>query len=159
MTRSDRLLPLLANSSDPDNPSPETIEEIVDRVLRVAVVGMSRDPTKPARRVPSYMAAKGHEVIPVNPYADRILGQKAYDRLEDIAEPLDMVLVFRPSEDAGAIVAAAAARPERPVIWLQEGIRADAEVEKARAEGIEVVQDFCYYKAHRALNEMSARSR
>lgn len=159
MTRSDRLLPILANSSDPDNPSPETVEEIVDRVLRVAVVGMSRDPTKAARRVPSYMAAKGHEVIPVNPYADRILGREAYDRLEDIEEPLDMVLVFRPSEAARAIVRSAAARPERPVIWLQEGIRADEEVQTAREAGIQVVQDLCYYKAHRALNENSVRSR
>jgi len=159
MPRSDRLLPILANSSDSDNPSPETIEEIVDRVLRVAVVGMSRDPTKPARRVPSYMAAKGHEVIPVNPHADRILGREAYDRLEDIEEPLDMVLIFRPSEVAGPFLAAAAARPERPVVWLQEGIRADEEAARARAEGIQVVQDLCYYKAHRALNEMSARSR
>ncbi len=159
MTRTDRLLPLLAASSDPDNPSAAAVEEIVDRVLLVAVVGMSRDATKPARRVPSYMAAKGHEIIPVNPFAERILGKVAYDRLEDVDDSLDMVQVFRPSEDAGAIVTAAMQRPEQPVIWLQEGIRADAEAGEARSLGLQVVQDLCYYKCHRALNEASVGSR
>lgn len=117
----------------------------------MAVVGISRFPEKPARRVPAYLAAKGYEIVPVNPSADRILGRQAYARLDDVADPVDIVLIFRPSEQAGAFVRAAAARPERPAIWLSEGIRADAEIAAAREEGIMAVQDLCAYKAHRAL--------
>jgi predicted CoA-binding protein len=62
-----------------------------------------------------------------------------------------MVLVFRPSADAGAVVSDAARRPERPAIWLQEGIRADAEAAAARAAGQVVVQDLCAFKVHRAV--------
>ncbi|NIT86768.1 MAG: CoA-binding protein, partial [Gemmatimonadetes bacterium] len=70
----------------------------------VAVIGLSRSPEKAARRVPSYLAAKGYDVIPVNPRADRLLGRAARDRLEEVDEPVDLVVVFRPSEAAGAFV-------------------------------------------------------
>jgi len=142
---------LLTESTDPDNPSPARIEALFHRLHRLAVVGLSRDPGKVARRVPSYLAAQGYEIIPVNPHADRVLGKQAAARLADVTDHLDMVLVFRPSADAGAIVTEAAARPGRPAIWLQEGIRADAEAALARADGRLVVQDLCTYKVHRAL--------
>jgi uncharacterized protein len=64
---------------------------------------------------------------------------------------VDMVVIFRPSDQAGPFVDEAAARPERPAIWLQEGIRADPEVAAARAAGITAVQDLCTYLVHRAL--------
>jgi predicted CoA-binding protein len=141
----------LAESSDPDNPPPEAMEEIFETVSRIAVVGLSRDPTKPARRVPSYLAAKGFEILPVNPHAERILGRASVSSLEHLEEPVDMVVVFRPSSEAAAVVEQAAAREERPVIWLQEGIRADDAVAVAREAGLTVVQDLCTYKVHRAL--------
>lgn len=144
------LLRVLDESSDRANPGAEEIRELLERARRIAVVGLSRSPEKPARRVPAYLAAKGYEIIPVNPNTDRILGQQAFARIEDVPGPLDIVLIFRPSAEAGAFVRAAAARPERPTIWLSEGIRADAEVSRARAEGITAVQDLCAYKAHRA---------
>lgn len=150
------LLPLrklLADSSDRDNPPPERIREVFAHLERIAVVGISRDPEKAARRVPSYLAAKGFEIIPVNPHADRILGRAAVASLEDVSDPLDMVLIFRPSDEAGEVLAAAARRPERPVVWLQEGIRADGPAAEARARGVVVVQDLCAFKAHRALSE------
>jgi hypothetical protein len=142
---------ILAESSDPRNPDAERIEALFQRLHRIAVVGLSRDPTKAARRVPSYLSAKGYEVIPVNPHAERIMGRQAVARLSDVDEHLDMVVVFRPSDEAGAIITEAAARPGRPAIWLQEGIRADAEAAAARAEGRLVVQDLCTYKVHRAI--------
>ncbi len=142
---------MLADSSDPFNPPAERIEALFRRLHRIAVVGLSRDPGKPARRVPSYLAAKGFEVIPVNPHAERILGRPAHATLADVDEPVDMVLIFRPSAEAGAFVRQAAARPEAPAIWLQEGIRADAEAAEAREAGLLVVQDLCSYKVHRAL--------
>ena len=142
---------LLAESSDDLNPSPERIEALFQRLHRIAVVGLSRDPAKAARRVPSYLAAKGYEIIPVNPRADRIMGKQAVSRLADVEDHLDLVVVFRPSAEAGAIITEAAARPGRPAIWLQEGIRSDEEAAAARAQGRLVVQDLCTYKVHRAI--------
>ena len=151
MYRLESLKRLLEASSDPHNPSAERLRRLFESVHRIAVVGLSRDPLKAARRVPSYLAAKGYEIIPVNPFADRILGRRAHAMLSEIDEAVDLVVVFRPSEEAGAVVEAAARRPERPGIWLQEGIRADDAARTARAEGSVVVQDLCTYKVHRAL--------
>ena len=142
----------LEESSDPDNPPAEELRALFERVRTVAVIGLSRSPAKAARRVPSYLAAKGYDVIPVNPRADRLLGRAARDRLEEVDEPVDLVVVFRPSEEAGAFVESAAARPERPAIWLQSGIRSDREAEAARAQGLLVVQDLCTFRVHRSLS-------
>lgn len=149
---------VLATSSDPGNPDPDTIYRIVRETLRFAVVGMSRDLSKPARRIPSYLAAKGGEVIPVNPNAERILGQVARDSLDEVAVPVDMVLVFRPSEEAGEVIRSAMVRPEGPVIWLQDGIRADEAAAEARALGRTVVQDLCIYEVHRAFGDTLRRA-
>ncbi len=146
-----RLEEILAESGDPQNPGPGRIREIMREVRTIAVVGISRSPEKPARRVPSYLAAKGYDVIPVNPNVGRILGKEARASLADVPEPVDMVLVFRPSEEAAGIAEAAMQRPEQPIIWLQEGIRADGAAARARAQGLTVVQDLCTYKVHQAL--------
>lgn len=146
-----QLQRILDESSDPANPGPEELKEIFETVRRIAVVGISRDPAKAARRVPSYLATKGYDVIPVNPFVDRILGREAKDTLMEVMEPVDMVLVFRPAEEAAQIADLALARAERPVIWLQEGIRADEVAARARAEGVRVVQDLCSYKVHKVL--------
>lgn len=143
---------LLDGSSDRDNPTAEALRDLFESVERIAVVGLSRFPEKPARRVPSYLAAKGYEIVPINPLADRLLGKRVYGTLAEVPGSLDMVVIFRPSAEAGEIVAQAAARPEGPAIWLQEGIRADATVAPARAVGLTVVQDLCTYRAHRALH-------
>jgi len=154
----DRLRRVLDVSGDPQNPPARRLKEVITSVSRVAVVGLSRDPAKAARRVPSYMATKGYDIIPVNPFADRILGKPARRHLDEVTEVVDMVLVFRPSTEAGAVLELAAARPERPVIWLQEGIRADSAAAKARADGLTIVQDLCFYQAHRALTEDQLRA-
>jgi hypothetical protein len=150
MTNLTALDILLQESSDPDNPDAAELLDIVRSARTIAVVGISRDPAKAARRVPSYLAAKGYDVLPVNPFATRILGRPAEKSLAGITEPVDMVVVFRPSEEAGTHLAEAAARPERPVVWLQQDIRADEEAAAARARGIRVVQDMCVYQVHRA---------
>lgn len=151
MSVSQELEHLRGRSSDPHNPSAIELTTIVENVRTIAVVGLSRDPTKAARRVPSYMAANGYNVIPVNPFADRILGKVARASLAEVEQPVDLVLVFRPSAGAGGVIDQAASRPERPVIWLQEGIRSDSEADVARAAGLHVIQDLCMYKVHRAV--------
>lgn len=148
---------VLSASSDPDNPDRDTIHRVVRDTLRIAVVGISRDPSKPARRIPSYLAAKGAEITPVNPHADRLLGRAAVDHLDDVDHPVDMVLVFRPSAEAGEVIRAAMKRPEKPHIWLQEGIRNDEAAAEARALGRIVVQDLCIYKVHRAFGDTLRR--
>jgi len=154
----DLLQAALNASSDPETPGPEEMHDIVRRTLRIAVVGISRDPSKAARRVPSYFASRGAEIVPVNPNAERILGREVHDSLDDVVEEVDMVLVFRPSEDAGDVIRQAIRRPEKPVIWLQEGIRNDEAAIEARAAGFTVVQDLCMYKVHRALGDTQRRS-
>jgi len=143
---------LLDDSSDPDNPRPEAISDLFERIRTIAVIGMSRDPAKAARRVPAYLATRGYEIIPVNPYGGRMLGRKVRASLDEVEDPVDMVVIFRPTGEAGRFVTQAARRPERPVIWLQEGIRADDEVRAARAGGLMVVQDLCAFRVHRALS-------
>ena len=158
MTDLRALQRVLEGSSDPENPDAEEIRRIVTSVRRVAVVGVSRDPVKASRRVPSYMAANGYDIVPVNPHAVRILGKRARADLSEVERAVDMVLLFRPSPTVGPYVRDAAGRPERPVVWLQEGIRNDEAARAARAEGVTVVQDLCFYKVHRSLR-LSIRAR
>jgi len=147
-----QLLARVRNESgDPDNPTATELRAILLSARTIAVVGLSRDPVKASRRVPLYLANKGYDIIPINPQASRVLGRPAHGTLEEVTEPVDMVLVFRPGAEAGLVVDRAAVRPERPVIWLQEGIRADEAAARARGAGIPVVQDLCIFKAHRAL--------
>jgi predicted CoA-binding protein len=149
--RDRELQRLLRASSDQDNPSPETLVTLMRDVQHIAVVGLSRHLEKAARRVPSYLAAKGYDVIPVNPNADRLLGRQSYPTLEAVEEPVDLVLVFRPSGEAPAVIESAIARPEAPAIWLQTGVRADEAARAARLAGRTVVQDLCIFRVHRAL--------
>lgn len=151
MENPERLAAVLRSSGDPENPKPDEMRELIRRVDTIAVVGMSRDPMKAARRVPSYLAAMGAQIIPINPLAGRMVGKPARKSLEDVAEPMDMVLIFRPSAQVAPFVRAAAARPEKPIIWLPEGVRDDEAAAEARAAGRTVVQNLCIYRVHRAL--------
>ena len=142
---------MLGTSSDTDNPSAEAIAQLLNDVQYIAVVGLSRNLEKEARRVPSYLAAKGYDVVPVNPHAERLLGRVSYSDLDSIPDAVDLVLIFRPSEEAGSFVEAAMARAEEPAIWLQTGIRSPVEVKVARRDGRVVVQDLCIFRVHRTL--------
>jgi predicted CoA-binding protein len=154
----DPLERVLSASGDPENPGASELSELMGKPLRIAVIGMSRFPEKPAMRVPAYLAAKGYDVVPVNPNAERVIGRQAYTSLAEVPGEVDLVLIFRPSDQAGAFVREALARPERPAIWLSEGIRADLEIAGARSEGVMAVQDLCAYKVHTALQDENALS-
>lgn len=143
---------ILAASSDAENPSAELLRDLFRNARRIAVIGFSRDPAKAARSVPSYLASQGYDVVPVNPNADLIMGRKAHASVSDVEDPLDLVVIFRPSDKAGPFVEEAARRPERPAIWLQDGIVAPREARAARDAGLVVVQDLCTYRVHMALD-------
>lgn len=124
----------------------------------VAVVGCSTTPGKDAHEVPKYLQEHGYRVIPVNPYADEVLGETAYDTVREVPDDphVDLVNVFRPSEEVSGIVDDALARREAvgdvDGIWCQIGIRDDDAAERARAAGVTVVQDRCLRVEHRRLS-------
>ncbi len=117
----------------------------------VAVVGCSTTPGKAAHDIPAYLQSMGYEVIPVNPHAEEVLGEKAYDSLADVEEEIDIVDVFRPSPEVSGIVDQALEREDVKVIWLQLGIHDDEAVARAGADGRRVVQDRCMKPTHQRL--------
>ncbi|WP_227373656.1 CoA-binding protein [Haladaptatus halobius] len=117
----------------------------------VAVVGCSTTPGKDAHDIPKYLREHGYDVIPVNPFADEIFGREAYDSLGDVDEDIDIVDVFRPSEEVPEIVNAVLDRDDVDVVWLQLGIRDDEAAERAEAAGKRVVQDHCMKVEHQRL--------
>ncbi|RZH67637.1 CoA-binding protein [Natrinema altunense] len=117
----------------------------------IAVVGCSSTPGKAAHDVPKYLLDHGYDVIPVNPYADEIFGREVYDSLADVEAAIDVVCIFRPSEEVSGIVDAALERDDVAVIWTQQGIRDDEAAARAESEDRDVVQDRCMKVQHRRL--------
>ncbi|KTG07494.1 CoA-binding protein [Haloferax profundi] len=121
----------------------------------IAVVGCSATPGKAAHEIPAYMQRHGYRVIPVNPFREEILGETAYDSLADVEADIDLVNVFRPSSEAGAVVDAAieraATRGDVKAVWLQLGIRDDDAAARAEDAGLEFVQNKCYKVEHARL--------
>lgn len=130
-----------------------TIQEILEAAATVAVVGMSTNPDKSAYSVPAALKAAGFRIIPVNPGAEEIQGQRAFPRLEDIPEPVDIVDVFRPSAEAPGIARSAVAIGAR-VLWLQVGIRSDEARRIAEGAGLAFVEDRCM-GVERALHRVT----
>lgn len=128
----------------------DELREILD-MQTVAVVGMSTTEGKAAHEIPKYLHEHGYDVIPVNPFADEILGLKAYDSLEEVEAEIDIVDVFRPSEEAPDIVEEALEREDVKVVWLQEGIVNDEAGETVEEAGRKFVQDRCMKVEHRRL--------
>ena len=117
----------------------------------IAVVGCSTTPGKAAHDIPKYLIDHGYNVIPVNPFTDEIFGREAYDSLADVPDEIDIVDVFRPSEEVPDIVDAALERDDVDVIWLQLGIRDDEATVRAQEAGTRVVQDKCLKVEHQRL--------
>ena len=116
------------------------------RVLRefsvIAVVGMSRDPTKAAHSVPAALKASGFRIVPVNPEAKELLGEPAYPTLAAIPFPVELVLVFRPARFAPEIAEQAVAIGAK-ALWLQQGIYSSDARRIAKAAGLQYVEDRC----------------
>ena len=130
-----------------------------ERVLRdfstLAVVGASRHPEKAAFSVPSALQAEGFRVIPVNPEADTLFGERAYPTLAAVPEPVEVVLVFRPSEEAPRI-AEEAVRIGAKALWLQLGLKSEEARRIAEGAGLLYVENRCM-GVERARRRISKR--
>ncbi|UPM43153.1 CoA-binding protein [Halocatena salina] len=127
-----------------------TLRSILDADT-IAVVGCSSTPGKDAHEIPKYLAEHGYTVVPVNPYAEEIFGQTAYDSLSEVDDEIDIVDVFRPSEEVDGIVMEVLDRDDVETVWLQLGIRDDRAGRRVESSGRQFVQDSCMKVEHRRL--------
>jgi len=143
--------PLVACAMMRTRPPIAEIRRIYQRSHTIAVVGASPDPTKHANVVPAYLQDQGYRIIPVNPSHDEILGERSYPTLLDIPEPVDVVEVFRPAEDAPEI-AEKAVQIGATVLWLQLGILSEEAARIAGEGGLAFVEDHCMGQMHAMLD-------
>lgn len=127
-----------------------TLKEILSKYRRIAVVGLSRDETKYSYLVSKFMQDAGYKIIPINPFAVELLGERAYKSLDDVDVDFDIVDVFRPSEEALEVTRKAVEKGAK-VVWLQEGIMNDEAERYARSKGVEFVQNKCIMKEYLKL--------
>ena len=120
----------------------EDIRFALEQTQTWAVVGCSPDPYRDSNRIAALLQSRGFRVIPVNPNADEILGERCVAGVHDIDEPVDVVDIFRRSSEAGAHVDEAIAIGAK-VVWMQLGVIDPAAAERARAAGLRVVMDRC----------------
>jgi signal transduction histidine kinase/predicted CoA-binding protein len=157
------ILPVSFDASAKNPPSVEAVARPSDEQLRrilqtthsIAVVGASSRPDRPDYTIPTYLQARGYRVIPVNPSLSEMLGEQAYPDLLAIPEPVDVVQIFRRSEDVPPIAEQAVAIGAK-VIWMQEGIINEYAAELGRQAGLEVIMDTCMGATHRRLMGASA---
>ena len=133
-------------------PSDEELQHILKTNRNIAVVGISAQEDLPAHTIPAYLQRNGYRIFPVNPNLDVVLGQKAYPDLVAIPEPVDLVLIFRRSEDVPPVVDQAIQIGAK-VVWMQEGIINESAAEIARRAGLDVVMDLCMRTTHRRLKQ------
>ena len=128
------------------------MDEIIERLLRetktIAVVGFSSSPERAGYYVPAYLQRAGYRIIPVNPALTQGLGEKAYPDLAAVPEPIDLVLLFRRSEDVPPHVQEAIAAGA-DAVWMQSGIANEEAAAAARAAGLDVVMNRCMMVEHR----------
>jgi len=117
---------------------------------KVAVIGISRSESKAAHFVPKYLSENGFDIIPVNPNSNEILSKKCYKKITEVEGEIDIVDVFRPSEDVLSFVRDAIKKNPK-VIWLQEGIHNEEAENLAREHGIDVVFNRCMLAEHQRL--------
>ena len=136
-----------------DNPAKPEIDAFLRRIRTIAILGLSETEGKPSYHVARNLQKFGYRIVPVNPTASQILGERAWPDLESALKnsgPVDVVDVFRRPEHVAAIVDEAI-RLKVPALWLQEGVVDETAARKARAAGIFTVMDRCMYKARSAM--------
>jgi uncharacterized protein len=128
----------------------QMMRDILLSAKTIASVGLSSNQEKESYWIVSYLKEQGYRIIPINPTADEILGEKAYPDLESVPETIDVVQVFRRSEDVPPVVDSAI-KAGAKVVWMQEGIVNEEAAQKARQAGLQVVMDACMRMTHRRL--------
>jgi len=117
----------------------------------IAVVGMSKNEDKAAHYVPKYLIDHGYNVIPVNPAATEILGRKSYTKVSSVHDKIDIVDIFRPSEDVLGVVEEALKKEGIKVLWMQKGIYSEKAEKMAKERNISVVYNRCMMAEHQRL--------
>jgi uncharacterized protein len=135
-----------------DSHSTSDIRKILE-LRNIAVVGMSNTEGKPANFVPKYLIENGYNVIPVNPTTSEVLGRKSYASISDVPEQVDIVDVFRRSEDVPIVVEDAINKKGVKVIWMQSGIYNEEAERRAKENGIDVVFNRCMKVEHSMLSD------
>jgi len=130
--------------------SDKEMKEILQSTKTIASVGLSSNQEKESYWIVSYLKEQGYKIIPVNPTATEILGEKVYPGLSAIPGKVDVVQVFRKPEDVPPVVEEAIQIGAK-VVWMQEGIVHEEAAQKARAAGLQVVMDACMRATHRRL--------
>ncbi|MDQ3088891.1 MAG: CoA-binding protein [Acidobacteriota bacterium] len=125
--------------------NPEIIKQILDECRTIAVVGLSSNPYRASNGVASFMQKKGYQIIPVNPNETEVLGVAAFAKLSDVTEKVELVDIFRRSDEAGTAVDEAIAIGAKAV-WLQEGVIDEAAAKRAEDAGLLVVMNRCWLK-------------
>lgn len=133
------------------NPSPEALRALLQETKTIAVVGLSPKPDRPSYAVARAMQGFGFRIVPVRPALNEVLGEKAYARLAEVPDKIDLVDVFRAAEHLDAIVDECLAL-NIPAIWIQEGIVNHAAAQRAHEAGMTVVMDRCIYTDYVALS-------
>ena len=128
----------------------EDVRNILTSTKTIAVVGLSNKPDRPSHEIASYLKDEGYRIIPVNPAITEALGEKAYPSLRDIPQRVDVVQIFRKSEDVPPIVEDAIAIGAK-VVWMQSGIMNEEAAARAETARLKVVMDACMRAAHRTL--------
>ena len=123
----------------------ETIKKILNECKTIAVVGLSSSPFRPSNGVAAFMQKKGYKIIPVNPNETIVLGEKAMASLSDVTEKIDLVDIFRRSDEAGSAVDEAI-KIGAKAVWLQEGVIDEKAAKRAADAGLLVVMDRCWLK-------------
>ena len=132
---------------DTDKHSASEIRRVL-QFRNIAVVGMSKNEGKPAHFVPKYLIDHGYNVIPVNPTVNEILGRKSYPAVSEIPEGVDVVDVFRRSEDVPSVIDDAMRKKGIKVIWMQSGIYNEEAEKKAKEKGMDVIFNRCIMVEH-----------
>jgi predicted CoA-binding protein len=133
-----------------DPTSDDEIREILS-LNKVAVIGMSKNSSKAAHYVPRYLSEQGYDIIPVNPTTNEILGKRSYDLVSEIVESVDVVNIFRPSDQVLPVIQEAI-KIKPKVIWLQEGIHNLEAEELAKKAGIKIIFNRCMLAEHKRLS-------
>jgi len=132
-----------------DDYTDDQIRDILS-LKKVAVIGMSKNSSKAAHYVPKYLSENGYDITPINPTAEQILEKKCYSSISEIDEQIDIVDIFRPSDDVLPFVQEAIKKKPK-VIWLQEGIHNLEAEDLARKDGIKVIFNRCMLAEHQRL--------